>query len=93
MKQLDIFEEGHQDPRDPVLDMPRLRTLEARVHLLMADRAWRTLREIVSACGGSEAGVSATLRRFRRAEYSHQRVNKRRRGDPRAGLWEYQVLP
>jgi hypothetical protein len=78
------------NPRDPVLDGPRLKTLEDRVWRLMQDYTWRTLREIVSACGGSEAGVSATLRRFRKAPY-HSRVAKRRRGEPRAGLWEYRV--
>ena len=36
-----------------------------------------------------EASISARLRDFRKHGLS---VERRRRGDPRAGLWEYRVL-
>lgn len=76
---------------DQEFDGERLTTQYDRVSTLMADGAWRTLREIVVACGGSEGGVSARLRDMRKPEFGGVEVERRRRGDPKAGLFEYRV--
>lgn len=83
---------GIAPPRtyDLELDGPRLERLLDRVRALMSDGAWRTLAEIVEHVGGSEAGVSARLRDLRKAPIRAE-VERRRRGDPRLGLWEYRV--
>jgi hypothetical protein len=60
---------------------------------LMRDGKWRTLREITEAIGGgSEAGVSARLRDFRKRSFGGHVVNRRRRGAGSAGVFEYQVI-
>lgn len=74
----------------PAEDKQRLERLLDRVRALMRDGAWRTLGEIVAEVGGSEAGVSARLRDLRKRPICAT-VERRRRGDPRAGLWEYRV--
>ena len=75
------------------LDAERLRTLAGRVWHLMRDGGWRTLQEIREQCGGgcSEAGISARLRDFRKHKWGGHTVRRRRRGDGRRGLFEYQV--
>lgn len=83
---------GPADSADLVLDTPRLRTLQGRVTALMADGSWRTLAEIRAAVGaGSETGISARLRDARRAACGGWNVERRRRGTPAAGLWEYRL--
>ena len=67
-------------------DVVRLETLLERVRCFTRDRGWVTLRQIASACQGSEASVSARLRDLRREGL---RVDKRRTDTP--GLWEYRV--
>jgi len=69
-------------------DEKRLGRLLDRVRDLMANGAWRTLREIADACGGSEASVSARLRDFRKAQNGSLTVERRRVTD---GMWEYRV--
>jgi hypothetical protein len=78
---------------DATHDGPRLsRQLDA-VRDLMRDGVWRTLSEIVAAIGSaSEAGASARLRDCRKREFGGHTVNRRRRGDPKTGLWEYQLI-
>jgi hypothetical protein len=49
---------------------------------------WVTLNEIHDALGYPEASISARLRDLRRLGYV---VDKRRRGNPKAGLFEYKV--
>jgi DNA-binding transcriptional ArsR family regulator len=73
---------------DPALDRDRLNRLLDRVRVLMLDGRWRTLGEIVAQTGGGEASVSARLRDLRAAGL---KVDKRRRGDARSGLFEYRV--
>jgi len=83
----------NQDTYDSELDGERLSGLLDRVRSLMLDAQWRTFEEIRGETGGSEAGISARLRDLRKADFGRFIVNKRRRGDPKLGLWEYQVLP
>jgi hypothetical protein len=68
---------------DPSLDGPRLRTLHAKVFAFMRSGRWCTFREIQDVCGGSEAGISARLRDFRKAAHGGHTVERRRLGDPR----------
>ena len=76
---------------DPALDEDRLRTLLGRVYQTMSDGRWRTLKEIQSVAGGSEAGISARLRDLRKPRFGSYDVQRRRRGDPKGGLWEYRI--
>jgi len=75
---------------DPKLDGERLRTLLMRVHLLMHDGKWRTLRQVQAECAGSEAGISARLRDLRKAKWGAHTVERRRHPDA-DGLWLYRV--
>lgn len=73
------------------LDGERLTSQLDAVLALMQDGTWRTLGEIRAAIGrGSEAGLSARLREIRGSRRGQ--VERRRRGDPKQGLWEYRCL-
>ncbi len=81
---------AHGATYDAALDQRRLSTQLLRVYALMADGQWRTLREIASAIdAASEAGTSARIRQLRN-DYG-VRVDSRRRGDGRKGVWEYKL--
>ena len=54
---------------------------------------WRTLAEIHAMTGAPEASASAMLRAFRATKHGGHTVNRRRRGNPSQGLFEYQVVP
>lgn len=64
---------------------------------IMADGRWRTLDEILKVlCDDYEirsttASASARLRDLRKAKYGSFLVDRRRRGQARAGLFEYRV--
>lgn len=73
------------------LDEKRLKTLMGRVTAYMSRGIWSTLREIQEHCGGSEASVSARLRDLRKAKFGAFTVERRRRGDPKAGIHEYRL--
>lgn len=76
----------------PQLDAIRLGKQAQAVFQLMADGRWRTLREICESIGvGSEAGVSARLRDFRKAKFGGYVVNRQRRGLAEDGVFEYQL--
>lgn len=53
---------------------------------------WFTLREISSYTGGSEASVSARLRDLRKPKFGGWDVQRRHRGDPKKGLFEYRAV-
>ncbi len=74
------------------LDHARLTTQVKRLINLMIDNVWRTLREISNAIRAPEASVSASLRMLRRKSFGAHKVDKRRRGNPRDGIWEYRVI-
>jgi hypothetical protein len=71
-------------------DEARLGRQLDRALALMQDGAWRTLRQIADAAGGSEASVSARLRDLRKFRFGAYRVLRQDRG---GGLWVYRVLP
>lgn len=77
----------------PTLDGVRLGKQALAVFGLMRDGKWRTLREIRDSIGsGSEAGVSARLRDFRKAKFGGHTVNRQRRGLAEDGVFEYQLI-
>lgn len=76
---------------DEDLDLARITHLLHRVKYLMLDGQWRTFAEIKKAVGGSESSISARLRDLRKSRYGGWTVNRRRRGDEKRGLYEYQV--
>lgn len=78
------------------LDKKRLTGLAEAVYNLMSDGRWRTFGEIKQEVNrGSENGIAATLRSFRKPYDKgglHLKVLKQRRGDPASGLWEYRIV-
>lgn len=77
---------------DKKLDGKRLSGQLHLVFNLMADGRWRALSEIAFEVDGSEAGVSARLRDLRKRKFGSHEVNRRRRGNAKRGVWEYQLI-
>ena len=75
---------------EPDRDHPRLSRQHLLVWNLMADGAWRTLREISDATGCPEASVSARLRDMRKWRFGGHTVNREYASD---GLHRYQLVP
>lgn len=78
---------------DPHLDQARLGAQLQRIKSLMVDGVWRTLPEIKLATGDPEASISAQLRHLRKSRFGSWTVERRRRGEPSRGCWEYRLLP
>lgn len=76
---------------DPAYDQDRLAHLLGRVWQRMRYGGWFTLKELTQHCGGSEAGCSARIRDLRKPKFGGYVVERRRRGDPKNGLWEYRL--
>lgn len=95
MHQLLLDEAIHGPTFDRFLDKERLNAQQLRVLTVTLDGKWRTLGEIqhdIAARNGvvdPEASISARLRDLRKVGLT---VNRRRRGDPRCGRHEYQVV-
>lgn len=77
---------------EPELDHDRLKAQLWRVLRVMKDGVWRTLFEIESLTGDPAQSVSARLRDFRKEQFGAHTVNRRRRGEGRRGLFEYQLI-
>lgn len=75
----------------PERDKRRLSGQIELIFNLVRDEKWRTLREIAQATGAPEASVSAQLRHLRKRCFGGHTVNKRHRGEPANGLYEYQL--
>jgi hypothetical protein len=74
------------------LDAVRLSGLLECVFGVMKDGRWRTLDEIKAATNrGTEASISARLRDLRKPKFGGYTVNRRRRGDAKKGIHEYQL--
>lgn len=73
-------------------DQARLGAQQQAVQSLMADGAWRTLREIAERLGIPEASASARIRDLRKARCGSRTVERRRRGDAKRGVHEYRLL-
>jgi len=76
----------------PSLDQKRLTGQLKRIYNVMIDGEYRSLREIATLAEAPEASVSANLRNLRKEQFGSYTVNKRRRGEPKNGLFEYQLL-
>ena len=76
---------------DKALDQPRLGRQVLAVLALMQDGRWRTLREIADVIEAPEASVSARLRDLRKDRFGQYVVDRRRRGEPSRGAWEYRL--
>lgn len=76
----------------PEFDRERLTGQLGRIVDTMEDQAWRTLEEIREETGDPEASISAQLRHLRKPRFGSHTVNKRRRGDPKQGIYEYQLI-
>ena len=78
---------------EPAVDHARLTGQILRVWQCMDDKRWRSLSEIARLTRDPESSVSAQLRHLRKPKFGSHQVNRRRRGDRAAGLFEYQVIP
>ena len=77
---------------DPGLDYIRLTKQINRIFQTMQDGKWRTLREIANITNDPESSISAQLRHLRKERFGSHTVNRRRRGEPKIGLHEYQLI-
>ena len=86
------------DTYDPILDGLRLAGEMRAVVSAMLDGAWRTFDEIqqeIQRQGGKfypHPGISARLRDCRKRRFGSHTVERRRRGYPTVGLWEYRLI-
>ena len=71
------------------LDFERLNGQMARIHDLMKDGQWRTLKQIATITNDPESSVSAQLRNFRKARFGGNEVNRKR---VMGGVWAYQLI-
>ena len=78
---------------DPATDKDRLENQLGRVYDCMKESAWRTLEEIHQRTHDPVASISAQLRHLRKKRFGSYHVERRHRGDPSHGLYEYRVLP
>ncbi len=77
---------------EPKFDATRLRGEMRHVYNVMRHGDWRTIRDIAFETTYSHAGISARLRDLRKVRWGSHTVNRRRRGDPKRGIFEYQLL-
>ncbi len=80
------------DSFDKSFDGERLLTQASKVFQLMKDAQWRTLHEIADVVHAPVQSIGSRLRGFRTAKFGKHVVNRRRRGDPCKGLFEYQLI-
>lgn len=76
----------------PEFDQERLTGQIKRIYSLMIDGKWRTLKEIENTTNDPQSSISAQLRHLRKVRFGFHIVNKRRRGEPSNGLFEYKLL-
>lgn len=77
---------------EPELDKVRLTKQLARMFRYMSDMEWHTLDEIARVTSIPPASASARLRDFRKEKFGSHTVLRRRKGDPKSGLFEYKLL-
>ena len=76
---------------EPALDKHRLSNQLQAVTFLVIDGAWRTLQEIADELDIPSQSASARLRDLRKSRFGSHRVERRRRGEGKRGLFEYRV--
>ena len=73
-------------------DGDRIQTQMDRVRdFMLRQPTHHTLEEIAAGTGDPAASISAQLRHLRKPRFGSYQVEKRRRGNPSHGLWEYRV--
>lgn len=77
---------------DPSLDEQRLGRQQEAVRAFMERGGWHTLAELSAALGYPEASISARIRDLRKPRWGARTVERRRRGEPKSGLFEYRLL-
>ena len=82
----------HGETYSPEFDFDRLNKQQARVYRAVSSGCWLTLREISDITGDPEASISARLRDFRKSEFGGLTIERRRRGEPKRGLFEYRLV-
>ena len=84
----------HFDGSDIVaeFDHDRLSRQIKIIYDLMIKGRWHTLAGIAYITGFPESSISANLRHLRKPKMGAHTVNKRRKGEPKNGLWEYQLM-
>ena len=89
-----LFDNPHFYGSDiiPELDTVRLTGALCRVFEFMKSAAWHTLKEIEEATGSPQASASAHLRHLTCKDCGYNQKNKRRRGNVKHGLIEYQII-
>lgn len=88
-----MFPEFDGSTYDPEHDRTRLTGQLAKVYACMKDGQWRTIPEISAFVPeASRQGISARLRDLRKPKFGGYLVEKRRRGEPKNGVWEYRML-
>lgn len=76
---------------DPEHDQERLKSQLYRVYKAIEEASWLTLDEIHNITKDPHASISAQLRHLRKPRFGSFNIEKRRRGDPKNGLWEYKL--
>ena len=78
------------------LDEKRLGKQLARIKEVMLKASeinyWITLRELSFVTHYGEASISARVRDLRKEQFGGYTVERRRRGDPTKGIWEYLIV-
>lgn len=82
----------HGETYNESLDKKRLALQLMRVFELMKDGKWRTLQEIADVVHAPTQSVGARLRSLREEQFGAHTVNRRRKGEGRRGLFEYQLI-
>lgn len=94
-EQLDLIDwiatHRHGETFSAVFDEERLNRQERIVYSAFKRGGWYTLRELAEETGQPEASISARFRDFKNMR--GLTTAKRRRGDPKLGIWEYMVSP
>ena len=79
-----------------VLDEKRLGKQFERIKEVMLKASdinyWMTLRELSFLTKFGEASISARIRDLRKEQFGGYTVERRRRGDPTKGIWEYCIV-
>lgn len=78
---------------NPSLDTERLQGQLQRVYEAVRSGEWLTLEEIGQRAGvKSQASISARLRDLRKERFGNHKVERRRRGTPSLGVFEYRFV-
>lgn len=78
---------------EPKHDQVRLTGQMLRVWNTILDGQWRTLQEMTGASGDSTQSISARLRDLRKVRFGSHIIERRRRGNPKDGIFEYRMKP